>query len=483
MSSTGVHDPHWQEFPEDLEDSFAELSLSSEEPDMLISPPRSPSRLDFFYEGNLDHSELEADAGMPTSRVKLAHSLFLSGTASSRDDDDEYMPPSSLPILHYTNSQTSFEDEPASPLRTVTKDPLVPDSVRYAALPHDQKVKIPSPVSHIHTRRLNYPHHGFSRSAFLHQKLFWTARHDEWLDWQANEVKRRGNHAACAQDSRNAYTGIIAADTQEVSGPPSLFRVPPSGLERDFAENVSRGVAEDVNAPIYPRVGDISALRDPYSENVDRCFFRFPLWTIHRTLYVFDMHQRASPTCGTMQYSASSGNLSSSTGTTASGYEDITLVADDEAPFDKITLENRSDQGSPSHKTLKSSLPRTWTAAREWELNWYARWELFIDLVQRDKDLQHATPPSPSMTLSGSMDDDASPPEELPEPLSPEASTFDFASEDRDGENEDEEDDDGTLVMNPMFNKTFEERYNRAVQFLSRGRELERDPRLRTVCG
>ncbi|KAG0702064.1 hypothetical protein DFH29DRAFT_1048529 [Suillus ampliporus] len=488
----GAHDA--PEFPADaIHESYTELSLS-EEPDTLISPPRSPSRLDFFHEeeGTLDYSESDTDTEPPFSRVKWARGLFRSGQARAKfmedDDDDDDASLIGLPLLHMndhrTNSQTSLEDETSfvpPPLRAVTIEPFAPEPVRHATLPQDLKVQIPTPVSRIHTQRLNYPHHGFSRSAFLHRKSFWTARHDEWLEWQAKEVKRRVDHGVCAQDPRSAYTGIMLADAQGISGPPSQFRVPPSGLERDFEGCASGDSAQDLNAPIYPRVGDISALRDPYSANVDRCFFRFPLWTIHKTLYVSDMHQRTVLISEHMQDSASSGSLQSSTGSTSCGDEDVTLVADDETIFEKKRLENGSHQES---ETPKGSPPCAWETVRAWEMSWYARWELLIGLVQRDQALRHAAPLSPSITPSGSIDDEVSLPKKLLEPFIPEAPTpiFHFAGED--GEDSgDEEDDYGTLVTNPIYNKTFEEGYHRAVNFFTKDPELKRERRLRTVSG
>ncbi|KAG1882549.1 hypothetical protein F4604DRAFT_1741385 [Suillus subluteus] len=495
---TGVHDT-----PDFLADArhepYTDISLSSEEPDILISPPRSPSRLDFFHEegGALGYSESDADAELPISRVKWARGFFRSGPALAKfTEEEEDEPLIGIPILqmndHSINSQTDFEDEPPCvpfppPLQTVTMEPLAPEPVRHATLPQETKMQIPTPVSRIHTQRLNYPHRGFSRSALLHQKSFWTARHDEWLEWQAKEVKRRMDHDICAQGPGSAYAGITLAETQEVSGLPSQIRVPLSGLERDFEGYASRDFAQDLNAPIYPRVGDISALRDPYSADVDRCFFKFPLWTIHKTLYVFDMHQRAVHISDQIQGSASSGSLQSSTGSTTCDDEDVTLVADDEPPFEKQTLDNGSHQECLPPETPKRSPPCTWEAIRAWELNWYARWELLIGLVQRDQALRQAAPLSPSITPSRFVDEDPSPPKGLLEPFTPKAPTpiIHFAGEDGEGDNGDEEDDYGTLVANPIYNvdETFKEGYRRAVNFFTKDRGLKRERRLRTVSG
>ncbi|KAG2156896.1 uncharacterized protein EDB93DRAFT_1126270 [Suillus bovinus] len=494
---TGVHDAPSDSLADARHEPYTDISLSSVEPDILISPPRSPSRLDFFYEegGALGCSESDADAELPISRVEWARDLFRSGPALAKfreeeDDDDE--PLICLPILHMndhsTNSQTDLEDEPQCilfppPPQTVTMEPIAPEPVRHAMLPQEKKVQIPTPVSRTHTQRLNYPHRGFSRSALLHQKSFWTARHDEWLEWQAKEVKRRIDHTICAQDPGSAYTGITFADSQEVSGLPSQIRVPLAGLDRDFEGYASRDFVQDSNAPIYPRLGDISALRDPYSANVDRCFFRFPLWTIHKTLYVFDMYQRSAHISDQIEGSVSSGSLSSSTSSSTCGDEDATLVADDEPPFEKQTFDDGSHQECLPPKTPKRS--PTWEAIRAWELNWYARWELLIGLVQRDQALRQAAPLSPSTTLSGFVDEDLSPPKKLLEPFSPKAPTpiLHFAGEDGEGDSGDEEDDYGTLISNPVYSidEAFKEGYHRAVDFFTKDRGLKRERRPRTV--
>ncbi|KAG1763724.1 hypothetical protein EDD22DRAFT_846305 [Suillus occidentalis] len=377
------------------------------------------------------------------------------------DDYDESL--IGLPILHIndhsTNSQTDFEDDPSRvplppSLQTVTMEPFAPEPVRHATLPH---------------------------------KSFWTARHDEWLEWQAKEVNRRIDHDICAHDPGSMLASITLKDSQEVSGLPSQIRVPLSGLERDFEGYASREIAQDLNAPIYPRVGDISALRDPYSANVDRCFFRFPLWTIHKTLYVFDMHQRAVHISDQMQGSVSSGSLQSSTGSTTCGDEDVTLVADDEPFLEKQTLDDGSHQECLPPETPKRSPPCAWEAIRAWELNWYARWELLIGLVQRDQALRKVAPLSPSPTPSSFSDEDLSPPKKLLEPFTPKAPTpiFHFAGEDGEGDNGDEEDDYGALVSNPIYSvdETFKEGYYRAVKFFTKDRGLKGERRLRTVSG
>ncbi len=41
---------------------------------------------------------------------------------------------------------------------------------------------------------------------------------------------------------------------------------------------------------IHPRRGDLSTLRDPYCTEIDRTFVGLPMWTIGKTLWMYDIH-------------------------------------------------------------------------------------------------------------------------------------------------------------------------------------------------
>ncbi|KAF8842966.1 hypothetical protein BDN67DRAFT_278874 [Paxillus ammoniavirescens] len=485
-------------------DSFSVVSHSSDESDEPQTPPRSPSRLDFCTQEIEDsdtpsESDYEAVMRLEKTACKIdwARSLFRGNRTRNNkfieeDDDDtssSHTNLSFLPTLRHgknctlEDSDSSSDDDlstrqtflPAPPERSPCHagiEPRAPSPVRPLSVLPQADTEEPTHPSRVSAQRFNYPHHGFSRSALLHQKSFWNSRHDEWMEWQSRAERDEARKRSL--ETNNAYTGITTVESRVIGGPPPHIRISPSGLERDLQEYPPRKYELDVHAPIYPRVGDISALRDPYSVNVDRCFFKFPLWTIHKTLYVFDMQQRStflepSPDRANgenIRESSPSSMVSASPDTSvSSGDEDSddTLVADDETSRKGDTRpESPSYYPSPC-----SSSPFGWNGIRAWELSWYARWELLICLVQRDQ-------------ANGRMFDACASSEapveiQLPPPPAPPRPIFRFAGEDGDeGSEEEEEDDDyGTLVPHPVFSGDSEDGYERAVAFCESRRAEE----------
>ncbi|KAF9225921.1 hypothetical protein BS17DRAFT_571333 [Gyrodon lividus] len=471
-----------------LGDSFSMISLSSDESDEPQTPPRSPSRLDFCTQETEDGdtpSELNHEAvtrlEMAARKIDWARSLFrVKRTRNQKfvEADDDVTEPSytvfsCLPTLQDdktcpSEDSDSYSHEDISVCQTFFPTPPewspchAPTPVRPLPVPAQAAVQERTHPSRISAQRLNYTHHGFSRSALLHRKSFWNSRHDEWMEWQSHaeqdEARRR------ALETNSAYTGITTVEPYVVGGPSPHIRIPPSGLERDLQEYPPGKYEQDVHAPIYPRAGDISALRDPYCANVDRCFVKFPLWTIHKTLYVFDMHQRSaclkpSPDRAdgqSIEDSSSSSIISPDTSVTSGDDDsDDTLVADDEA-VRKGDTPPESPSCSPSPRSSSRFL---WNGIGAWELSWYARWELLIGLVQRDQDNRHISDGCTSLVAPVEI--------QSPPPPAPPRPIFRFAGEDGEEESEDEEDDYGMLVPNPVFIGDFGGGYERAVAFLA----------------
>ncbi|KAH7928558.1 hypothetical protein BV22DRAFT_190024 [Leucogyrophana mollusca] len=479
-------------------------SDSDQTEDML--PPRSPSRLEFRFGVDEDHesdssTDSEADSAPTEKAVRKTkwerarrvfggtplHILTEHKLSEDADSDISAVDLIALPTLRMDarddsesgseGSESSSEEDLSqmifsSPMEDASHpaaiEPRSPEPFRTSTMPPEvPKQDLPPVPVKPSAQRLNYPHHGFSRSAFMHQKSFWSARREEWVEWQQRSTNQL--RTSKSDDNAGAYTAILDTPSMPKSPlppptPPPLSRrwsVPPSGLERDAQIYAPSRFAQDVHAPIYPRVGDVSALRDPYFANVDRCFFQFPLWTIHKTLYVFDMHQRSTalpplrsegdvndPTPCLREEPRSGGHHSAGSDRESdsqpSDDADRTLVADDCDPptnlpkkGSEINISDFPPQKSPA------SCPGAWDGVRAWELSWYARWELFINLIQRDHELQQPSPPEPMVHFSG------------------ETSEQDSC--------DDDEEDYGTLVSNPIFTKTFEEGYRPAIDFFSGG--------------
>ncbi|KAI9567480.1 hypothetical protein HD554DRAFT_1991221, partial [Boletus coccyginus] len=232
------------------------------------------------------------------------------------------------------------------------------------------------PPSRTATQRLNYPHHGFSRSALLQQKTLWNLRHDEWTEWQS---RMKLGEAQKESGTNDAYTGLATASPCG----PAYMRTPPSGLERDLVDHPHRKEEQDVHTSIYPRVGDISALRDPHSVYIDRCFFRFPLWTIQKMLYVSDMQQRLT----SLAPSASAHNAAhiqaSMSSSTLSSYSSSSLGDDEESDSTLVADGSPVSPLEPLKSASSPLSPPSWNHFCGWEFSWYARWELLFDLFQR----------------------------------------------------------------------------------------------------
>jgi hypothetical protein len=116
---------------------------------------------------------------------------------------------------------------------------------------------------------------------------------------------------------------------------------------------------------------------------------------------------------------------------------DVTLVEDDLSSCDM----KDHDMSEATDTSLY-----TWEGVRAWEITWYARWELLVELVKRedafikrdDMIIRPCAPvaPPPPVHLGA-----------IPE----RPQMFYFPGENGEEDDEDEEDDYGTLVDNPLF--------------------------------
>ncbi|KAI6040878.1 hypothetical protein EDC04DRAFT_2566342 [Pisolithus marmoratus] len=187
-------------------------------------------------------------------------------------------------------------------------------------------------------------HHGLSRNALSLKKTLWDSRLDKW-------------RALYSQASAWQHPA-----TRDFAPPTNI---PSSGLERDIPQRASRWYAYDLQSPIYPRAGDIPALRDPHAVELDKSFFEYPLWTIQKALYLFDMYDRftrplVATNTGGMEIQPCS------THTPELAYVD-------------------SNPGKQTDARSHTFPPETmtWDDVRPWEWDWYQRWAVLENLVQR----------------------------------------------------------------------------------------------------
>ncbi|KAJ7485497.1 hypothetical protein FB451DRAFT_1554398 [Mycena latifolia] len=317
-------------------------------------------------------------------------------------------PPSPLepyPAILPTTALPSF---PRRPTPVSTSPPAV--RTNYSCLPSPLSPNSEDRVRYTNPLRHAYGHHGRSRHALLHLKYVWALREDQWDE-----------HTSRIHDSY-AYCAMA----------------PPRAPPRDSAppRMPSRNFVPVPPMTIHPRRGDLTALRDPYCAHMDRCFVGLPLWTMGKTLWMYDVHMlaegraRASKVVdGNSEDEESEGESMAASMSTAgfSDDSDETLVESEserDVRSEDETLEEVDLDMDKDDKDLKApvspprSRPAYLTSKRpptlfastspsaplpRWETSWYKRWEILIELVRLDTErerAQHMAHKSPSPSLA-----------------------------------------------------------------------------------
>ncbi|KAF4583562.1 hypothetical protein EYR38_002315 [Pleurotus pulmonarius] len=207
-----------------------------------------------------------------------------------------------------------------------------PLSPCYLVEPYPSRPK--SPILPRHDHR----HHGRSHNALLHFKWFWSMREEQWQD----------------QD-------LEAQEADKLSRSSTTRQSLPSLTKTSFQKSKKLKQASRFSPlSIHPRRGDILALRDPYCALVDRCFAELPMWTMAKTLWMFDLQMgleilaHRNTDSSDSEYGAGCAfrtrdarALSTSSG--ASDDSDVTLVEseidvdEDMEPVEELTLNDMED--------------------------------------------------------------------------------------------------------------------------------------------
>lgn len=316
--------------------------------------------------------------------------------------------------------------------------PIAPASDLLEPAPRAKFSCLPSPLSPAYSKHYSYPssgpsrhsygNHGYSRYALFHLKWFWGMREDEWEEYNA------GMHSSTAYGGLSfLYEGNQPDIPLHSPGYPPANRKSEPQLTQQLPPMT-----------IHPRRGDLAALRDPYCMHIDRCFVGLPVWTLAKTLWMFDIHKGVqactnSATVGMEPDEDNSDNesegdpMDTSTSADFSDDSDVTLVESDNegdptspaaeghdvgsSTFVDVDLGGKplpahhifSDPGPPSHNNHRvnymhkarhiplcpdiftpQSPPLPYTASSHptksrhdpcWDTNWYKRWELLVELT------------------------------------------------------------------------------------------------------
>ncbi|KAI0941818.1 hypothetical protein AcW1_009808 [Taiwanofungus camphoratus] len=334
-------------------------------------PPRCPSRI------GIKRPQLK--------RVNASYNLFGSSSDTSDDDlsDDECDRSFCEAFLKSSGRRQSFEsdcsddsgsdedDELAQiiffePVDTGTcqrrtKDIVTPS---FPPLP-------PLPPPAANTIDLEFPlpvinDHGLSHNALANVKRFWDTRRAQWSKWN---LQNEAVQAAAA-----AYDGIDPSDSfdtpeQDHRNSPECSHPGSDTSCSTKAELSPRVACADPNAPIYPRLGDLSKLHDAHSAIIDRVFCNFPMYTIHKVLYLHDMLHRALNIHGRDAKPKHGAFVSARSCSPESSDDERTLVSED----DSHIYDGHEAKLKVAHADY---------SAREWEWNWYARWQILMEKSQ-----------------------------------------------------------------------------------------------------
>ncbi|KAG2008653.1 hypothetical protein CC2G_014059 [Coprinopsis cinerea AmutBmut pab1-1] len=279
----------------------------------------------------------------------------------------------------------------------------------------------PQPPSRAAYRR-NHHHHGYSRQAFSLTKAFWTSR-------------KEGHRDQSAGNSETSSSSV-SPKPKVLTNHPKSFRPMESFESEDQPSSVPP-------LTIYPRRGDITALRDPYCVEADQCFANVPVWTLSKVLWVHDMHAipdrtptpRSQPSPSQEldedPFDETASEISLDT-TTSMGFSDdseSTLVESDPEwePCGDVdgqckTKGHRYCGGAPSHNqsagSSSSSTEPDVSSSLSWAknlylrppvtsqhvpsstapLNWYRRWDILLELSHCKK-RPEKSPPTPTKPL------------------------------------------------------------------------------------
>jgi len=185
-------------------------------------------------------------------------------------------------------------------------------------------------------------HHGYSRSALHNLKEFWSCRHDEWIKINTYSSSR-------------AYDGIVTSprpslrlDTTFFSSNTATPRISPSSADSEGSQtSTSRTPSPslDPNSPIFPRVGDLSRLRDPRPAMIDRAFCHVPLYSISKMVFAHELTRAKAPS-------------------SEDGTHDVTamsIYSDDGTLVDEETFGEKKGAGRTS------------------SVDWYERWKVIAE--------------------------------------------------------------------------------------------------------
>ncbi|KAL5485290.1 hypothetical protein ACEPAI_7932 [Sanghuangporus weigelae] len=308
-----------------------------------------------------------------------------------------------------------------SSVRPSNDTSILPSASYSQRVLHPLSPKFPSPLSgvcpvgRLLLARHNYPHRGHSQSGLYLQRDFWRKRKCEWDDYEFLLYQ-------AGITLEEAYGGTVEDENGSSHVLPPRLKTSPWNRRSNSAPRKSSetklAVPVFLNHSIYPRLGDLSSIRDPFLLSVDTWFSDFPLWTLSKLFWIFDVNYRfghsARSDMSTQNVNAFTKDFdmgnSSVDAVSVSDTEssDATLVETSSvlplSPGDHLKRETRY-QILPEHSLLS---PTSLDSVRNidgqtiaWEVDWFSRWEVLYNQVSLAADIvASAGNPAPSTNAS-----------------------------------------------------------------------------------
>lgn len=266
---------------------------------------------------------------------------------------------------------------------------------------HPTSPRFPSPLSGVepvfreNVHRHCYAHRGLSYSALSHWRELWRKRKTEWDDyeyllWQTGIT------------TEEAYAGLAEDDRTKNQVLPAVMKSCP--WKKTYSPKLPEKLAlpTPLNPAVFPRLGDLSSTRDSFLISVDTWFSDFPLWTLHKLIWTYDINYRfirrsddvTRPSSKTVkpvlaEDFSSNGHLRVSSLSCLTENSDTTLVntSTDELIEDADSLNNNAANKPDNSDIDKSTFPAKDYDLRPWETCWFNRWEILYHEVSLAADI------------------------------------------------------------------------------------------------
>ncbi|KAF5368859.1 hypothetical protein D9758_002876 [Tetrapyrgos nigripes] len=313
------------------------FSLSSGSDDEQDGDDSDLSDSDFDLD-SLSLSDLE-DPREPCPSFPQTSISAITTPSFYTSNPDPSCSPASTSLFSSSSHSTVSDEFESSDSITISSVPVPAIPEKYSSLPSPFSPSFTiSPTPIITPTRHIYGDHGHSRHSLYHQKWFWGAREEAWAQYSAHlngsdayagmmktspeepvtlrfpllfssarttvpNSRRLWTDQDHHGDYGHAHSTSTAVEVEDsgttlvpVSGQAVLSTfssASPQPQPQSSSPSLSQSPSPPLPLPpmtLHPRWGDLESLRDAWCVHMDRYFVGIPLWSIRKSLWMFDVH-------------------------------------------------------------------------------------------------------------------------------------------------------------------------------------------------